>query len=88
MLLDTGKTDEAIRQFETVIRRDPNNVLALTNLAQVYRMKELYADSIESARKAAKLGLELAEPQLWMADSLRQSRKYELSIPEYENYLA
>ncbi|HUE03707.1 MAG TPA: tetratricopeptide repeat protein, partial [Bryobacteraceae bacterium] len=87
MLLDTGNTDGAIRQFETVIRRDPNNVLALTNLAQAYRMKELYADSIESARKAAKLGPELAEPHLWMADSLRQSRQYELSIPEYDNYL-
>ena len=56
MLLDTGNTDEAIRQFETVIRREPNNVLALTNLAQAYRMKDLYSDSIESARKAVKSG--------------------------------
>ena len=87
MLLDQGNTDEAIRQFDTVIRRDPDNVLALTNLAQAYRMKELYADSIESARKAVKLGPELAEPHLWMADSLRQNGQYEPSIPEYQSYL-
>ena len=87
MLLDIGNTDEAIRQFETVIRRDPDNVLALTNLAQAYRMKELYKDSIESARKAVKLGPELAEPHLWMADSLRLSGQYEPSIPEYDSYL-
>jgi tetratricopeptide (TPR) repeat protein len=87
MLLDTGNTDEAIRQFETVIRRDPNNVLALTNLAQAYRMKELYPDSIESARKAVKLAPDLAEPHLWMADSLRQSGQFDPSIPEYESYL-
>jgi tetratricopeptide (TPR) repeat protein len=87
MLLDIGNTDEAIRQFETVIRRDPNNVLALTNLAQAYRMKELYTDSIESARKAVKLGPELAEPHLWMADSLRLSGQYEPSVPEYDSYL-
>ncbi|MGD0360183.1 MAG: tetratricopeptide repeat protein [Bryobacteraceae bacterium] len=87
MLLDTGNTDEAIRQFETVIQRDPNNVLALTNLAQAYRMKELYADSIQSARKAVKLGPELAEPHLWMADSLRLSSQFAPSIPEYDSYL-
>ena len=87
MLLDRGDTDEAIRQFDTVIQRDPNNVLALTNLAQAYRMKELYADSIESARKAVKLGPELAEPHLWMADSLRQNGQYEPSITEYQSYL-
>jgi tetratricopeptide (TPR) repeat protein len=87
MLLDTVNTDEAIRQFETVIRRDPNNVQALTNLAQAYRMKDLYPDSIESARKAVKLGPELAEPHLWMADSLRLSKQYEPSIPEYDSYL-
>ncbi|HUO31252.1 MAG TPA: tetratricopeptide repeat protein [Bryobacteraceae bacterium] len=87
MLLDTGGTDEAIRQFEIVARRDPNNVMALTNLAEAYRMKELYPDSIETARKAIKLGPELAEPHLWLAESLRQSRQYEPSIPEYANYL-
>lgn len=87
MLLDTGNTDEAIRQFETVIRREPNNVLALTNLAQAYRMKGLYPDSIESARKAVQLGPELAEPHLWMADSMRLSSQFEASVPEYESYL-
>jgi len=87
MLLDTVNTDEAIRQFETVIRRDPNNVLALTNLAQAYAMKALYPDSIESARQAVKLRPELAEPHLWMADSLRLSNQYEPSLPEYDSYL-
>jgi tetratricopeptide (TPR) repeat protein len=87
MLLDTGNTDEAIRQFETVIRRDPNYVQALTNLAEAYRLKDLYQESIESARKAVKLQPELAEPHLWMADSLRQNGQYEPSIPEYDSYL-
>jgi tetratricopeptide (TPR) repeat protein len=87
MLLDIANTDEAIRQFETVKRRDPNNFMALTNLAQAYRMKEMYKDSIESAREAVKLRSDTAEPHLWMADSLRMSRQYELSIPEYDSYL-
>lgn len=87
MLLDIGNTDEAIRQFEAVKRRDPDNFMALTNLAQAYRMKELYKDAIESARAAVKLRPDTAEPHLWMADSLRLSGQYELSIPEYDSYL-
>lgn len=87
MLLDTGKYDEAVRQFETVIRRDPRNVLALTNLAQAYRMKGLYPDSVDSARKAAGLAPKYAEPHLWMADSLRLSGQYGPSTAEYADYL-
>ena len=87
MLLDTGNVDEAVRQFETVIQRDPKNVQALTHLAQAYRMKEAYPQSIESARNAVRLASEYAEPHLWLADSLRLSGKYEASGAEYENYL-
>ncbi len=87
MLLDIGNTDEAIRQFETVLRRQPDNVLALTNLAQAYRMKGLYAESVDSARKAAKLAPQYAEPHMWMAESLRLSGKYQDSRAEYDTYL-
>ena len=87
MLLDTGNYDEAIRQFVIVLRRDTGNVLALTNLAQAYRMKGLYPDSIDSARKAAQLASQYAEPHLWMADSLRLSGQYETAAEEYQSYL-
>jgi tetratricopeptide (TPR) repeat protein len=87
MLLDVGNTDEAIRQFENVLARQPGNVLALTNLAQAYRMKNIYPDSIEAARKAAKLAPQYAEPHLWMAESLRLSGQYEPSKAEYDTYL-
>ena len=87
MLLDIGNTDEAIRQFNTVLRRRPDDPLALTNLAQAYRMKGLYPDSIASARKASKLAPEYAEPHLWLAESLRLSSQFEPSRGEYEAYL-
>ena len=87
MLLDIGDTDEAIRQFETVLGRQAGDVLALTNLAEAYRVKGLYPDSIESARKASKLAPQYAEPHLWMAESLRLSGQYEPSKAEYETYL-
>ena len=87
MLLDIGNVDEAIRQFNYVLQRQPNHVLALTLQAQAYRLKELYAESIDSARKAIRLAPQSAEPHMWLAESLRLSGKYEESQREYEEYL-
>ena len=36
-------------------------------LAQAYRLKELYPQSIEAARKAIQLTPKNAEPHLWLA---------------------
>jgi transposase-like protein len=36
-----------------------------------YRLKEMYPESIESARKAMQLAPKSAEPRLWLAESLR-----------------
>jgi len=87
MLLDTGSYDEAIRQFNTVLQRDPNHVTALTLLSQAYRLKELYPQSIDSARKAIQLDPRPAEPHMWLADSLRNVGKLGEARAEYEQYL-
>lgn len=87
MLLDTGKVDEAIRQLNFVLTRQPNHAVALTLLAQAYRLKELYPQSIDSARQAVKLSPKNAEPHLWMADSYRLSGSYTEARSEYGQYL-
>ena len=87
MLLDIGNVDEALRQINTVLVREPNHAEALTMQAQAYRFKALYAQSIESARKAVQLTPKNAEPHLWMADSLRLSGKLADARAEYDQYL-
>ena len=87
MLLDVGNVDEAIRQFNYVLQRAPDHSLALTLQAQAYRLKDLYPESVESARKAIQLAPKRAEPHLWLAESLRLSAKYDESRREYEEYL-
>jgi len=87
MLLDTGNIDEAVRQFNIVIQRAANNVQAFTHLAQAYRMKEAYRESMESARKAIQLAPQYGEPHLWLADSLRLTGAYDAARIEYGNYL-
>ena len=87
MLLDTGDVDEAIRQLNTVLQREPAHAVALTLIAQAYRFKELYPQSIETARKAIQASPKTAEPHLWLADSLRLSGKFTDAQPEYGQYL-
>ncbi len=87
MLFDTGAVDEAIRQINAVLTRNPNHGVALTMLAQADRLKELYPQSIESAQKAIRIMPKNADPHIWMADSLRLSGKYADAKGEYNQYL-
>jgi len=87
MLLDVGNVDEAIRQFNLVLQRDPGQTDALTMLAQAYRFKQLYPQSIESAGKAIQLAPKRAEPYLWLGDSQRLSGRYAEARNSYDSYL-
>jgi tetratricopeptide (TPR) repeat protein len=87
MLLDIGDFDEAIRQLNTVVQREPNQALGLSLLAQAYRMKDMYPQSIESARKAIRLLPENPEAHFFLADSLRLSGSYVEAEKEYREYL-
>ena len=87
MLLDIGDVDEAIRQFNIVLQRQPKHAVALTLLAQAYRFKALFPQAIESARKAIQITPRNAEPHMWLADSLRLSGKPADAKAEYEEYL-
>ncbi len=87
MLLDIGGVDEAIRQLNIVTQREKTNAPALYMQAQAYRMKELYPQSIDSARAAIKIAPTVAEPHMWLAESLRLSGKYPDASSEYIQYL-
>jgi tetratricopeptide (TPR) repeat protein len=87
MLLDIGDADSSIRHLNLVLQRQPNHAVALTLLAQAYRFKDLYPQSIETARKAIALNPKTAEPHLWLADSLRLSGNVAEAPAEYAQYL-
>jgi tetratricopeptide (TPR) repeat protein len=87
MLLGLGDVDEAIRQFNVVTRRDAKSQMAWYLQAQAYRMKGMYAESIDSARKAIALAPNNGEAHFWLAESLRMSGKPAESSPEYLSYL-
>ena len=87
MLLDVGGTDEAIRQLTVVVQRDPRNGMAQYLLAQAFRTKDQFAQSIEAANAAIKLNPSNPEPHFWLAESLRLSGSYEKGSEAYAEYL-
>jgi tetratricopeptide (TPR) repeat protein len=87
MLLDRGDADEAIRQLTFVVQRDGKNAMAFYLLAQAFRMKEAYPQSIEAARTSVRLLPHNAEAHFWLAESLRLSGTYDESRREYLEYL-
>jgi tetratricopeptide (TPR) repeat protein len=87
MLLDIGDADEAIRQLNVVTQRNPQHALAQYLLAQAYRMKDMYQQSIEAGRKAIQLTPNNAEAHFWLAESLRMSGGYQEAEAEYAAYL-
>lgn len=87
MLLDTGNVDEAIRQLNVVTQREPKHGMTHYLSAQAYRMKDLYAESIESAQKAIQIMPKNAEAYFWLAESLRMSKQYDQARTGYLDYL-
>ena len=87
MLLDIGDFDEAILQLTKVVHREPGHALGHSMLAQAYRMKEMYEDSIESARIAIRQNPDVAEPHFFLADSLRLIGALDEARAEYQQYL-
>ncbi|MGE5568095.1 MAG: tetratricopeptide repeat protein [Rhodospirillales bacterium] len=87
MLLDRGNADEAIRQLTAVVQRDRNHAMAFYLLAQAFRMKEAYPQSIEAARTSVRLQPGTAEAHFWLAESLRLNGNYDQSRKEYLEYL-
>ncbi|WP_031500833.1 tetratricopeptide repeat protein [Bryobacter aggregatus] len=87
MLLDVGDIDGSIRQFDTVLKRNPKDVQTLYLRAQAFRIKERYDDAIESAKSAIAISPTVAEPHFWLAESLRMNGSYKESRKEYVDYL-
>jgi tetratricopeptide (TPR) repeat protein len=97
MLLDIGDLDESIRQLNRALTRDASNAKAYEYLSQALfrkaldgtddQKKTMLADSVEAARKAIALDKAVAEPRLWLAESLRNQGEYKGSVDSYQAYL-
>lgn len=87
MLLDTNNLDEAARQLNIVVQRDPSNAMSWYLLSNVLCRKQSYPQAIEAGQKAVQLTPGNAEAHFWLAESLRMSNAFARAKAEYETYL-
>jgi len=88
VLLDTGNLDEAIRQTNAVINRDPANGMAWYLQSQAFVRKGSYGLGVESGGKAIQFAPASAEAHLWYAEALRMNGQCSAAAPEYASYLS
>ncbi|MGF1682396.1 XrtA/PEP-CTERM system TPR-repeat protein PrsT [Photobacterium minamisatsumaniensis] len=74
------KPNEAIRQYKEIIKREPNNVIALNNIAWLYIDKNDYSQACQSAEKAYNLAGELPEVQDTYGFCLLKSGQHKQSL--------
>ena len=71
VLLESGDTDEAIRQLTEARRLDASNDELYAMLARAFHDRAAWSNSVESAGEALRLNDSNAMAHLWKADSLR-----------------
>ncbi|HEY7187837.1 MAG TPA: caspase family protein [Vicinamibacterales bacterium] len=72
LLIETGDTDEAIRELTDALRLDPKNDGLHAMLARAYFDRGSWSNVVEAADKAVALNDANDQAQLWRADALRQ----------------
>jgi tetratricopeptide (TPR) repeat protein len=84
----TGKSDLAIRMFESVLDRNPYDFGTYMNLIPIYLMKKNAVQIVRTADLASYFFPENQAILLREANSLYSIREYEEARPVFERYLA
>jgi len=88
VLLDTGDLDEAIRQLDSVTKRDTSNGMAWYLQSQAYVRKGSYSQAVDSGEQAVKYTPANAEAHLWLGEALRKKQQCAEARTQYETYLS
>lgn len=84
-LHDEGKYDEAISKYEEVLKKNPDNALALYEMAFSYSLKKDYKKTLEVALKAAQYKSNyLADSYVLVANSYDSLGEADKAIKVYE----
>jgi tetratricopeptide (TPR) repeat protein len=59
--MQTGRTEDAVKNFQAAVRQNPKNLVALDNLGNAYRQQERWPEAREALARALQLNPEDAE---------------------------
>jgi len=83
-LLDGGRVDEAIDQFQTIISKiDPNSENAYYNIGRALKKKGLFKDAITAFQKAVSLNPNDLDARLLLAGAYAKSGMIDKALQEY-----
>jgi tetratricopeptide (TPR) repeat protein len=86
-LLDQGGLDEAVRQLNAALERQPQNGTALYLLSQAYAREGDFAAGKATALRAIKANPGNGETHFWLAECERHLNEADASESEYRQYL-
>jgi tetratricopeptide (TPR) repeat protein len=86
-LLDQGGLDEAVRQLNAALERQPNDGTALYLLSQAYAREGEYASGKKAALRATEVAPGNGEGHFWLAECERHLNEASEAEAEYRQYL-
>ncbi len=86
-LYDLGKLEEAIEVYRQGLQKDPDNIVAVNNLAMVYIETENFADAYEELQSAIKRGARHGELYSNLGYVLRRMGRDVEAADAYVDYL-
>lgn len=86
-LLDQGSLDEAVRQLNAALQRQPADGTALYLLSQAYARQDDFVDGKATALRAVKVVPANGEAHFWLAECERHLNQAADAEAEYRRYL-
>jgi tetratricopeptide (TPR) repeat protein len=86
-LLAGEKSDDAIKQFNIVLQKNPAHAAAYEGLGRAFFQKKNYRTAEQHFRKALELDLKLWKSHNFLGNIYDYQAKYEKAIHEYKNAL-
>ncbi len=82
-LKDNKRNEEAIVVFKDILQKDPNNLVAITNLGHLYKRVELWDISLSFYKKAVELDPKDTSIHIFLGDLYKEMRRIREAIAEY-----
>ncbi|MHA1124650.1 MAG: tetratricopeptide repeat protein [Candidatus Heimdallarchaeota archaeon] len=85
--LKKNRLDEALKNFNQALNKDPNNTMAWNNKGVVLRKQGKIDEALDCYNKALALDPELTRAMLNKARALKVQKKFDLALFSYEEIL-